>query len=43
METLLVPLRLLLQAAFVRNLDLLQRRVGSDLEQLSYARTNLYN
>jgi hypothetical protein len=43
METLLVPLRLLWQAAFVRNLDLLQRRVGSDLEQLSWARTNLYN
>ena len=35
METLLVPLRLLLQAAYVRNLDPLQRRIGSDLEQLS--------
>ena len=40
---MLMPRRLQSQPAFVRNPDLLQRRIKSDLKQLGYAGINLRN
>jgi len=43
MEAIPMPLRLHPEAAFVRDLDLLQRRMKSDLAQLGYARMEVCN
>ena len=40
---MLMPRRLQSQPAFVRNPDLLQGRIKSDLKQLGYAGINLCN